>query len=435
MTRLVSLLKVSVEGIWFRTLAFTLSGIVLAVGAGLLSVLVPDTMQLNLGQGAVGSILNIIASSMLAVTTFSLTVMVSAYSSAMSSGTPRSTQLLLRDHTSQNALSTFVGAFAFSIVGIVALSLNIYSDTGRTLLFLGTLVVIAFVLIVLLNWISFLTKFGRMSDILDRTEKAAHQAVSSYAKDPYLGGVPWLTPPDGVTEITPDQQGFIVWIDMPALQRIATEADTHIWVLRRAGSRTGSSEAIAYILGEHDEELANAVQRAFVIEKHRTYRQDPRLSVIVLSEISSRALSPSVNDPGTSIEVLGVLERVLIHLVGGYDDAEISYDRVYVNTISAEDFIDDGFRPTARDGAAMLEVAMRVQTELMRLMRSADSYWNEALMNAANQAYERARNTLIHKKDIDEIESLHREAIIVSANRREALMFSAEEGDQKNSQS
>src|SRR5690606_18319262 len=146
----------------------TIAGIVLAMSAPLLSGLIPEGLSNAFGNDAAGTLLQILASSMLAVTTFSLTTMVSAYSTATQIGTPRSIQLLIADRTSQNALSTYVGAFAFSIVGIIALSIGVYSDSERAFLLLGTILVIAMVLVTLLRWISFLTIFGRMSDIIDR---------------------------------------------------------------------------------------------------------------------------------------------------------------------------------------------------------------------------------------------------------------------------
>src|SRR5690606_41571550 len=67
------------------------------------------------------SLLNIIASSMLAVTTFSLGVMTAAFSAATTNVTPRATRLLMEDDLTNNVLSTFIGAFLFSIVGIIVL--------------------------------------------------------------------------------------------------------------------------------------------------------------------------------------------------------------------------------------------------------------------------------------------------------------------------
>ncbi|MBU3994344.1 MAG: DUF2254 domain-containing protein [Actinobacteria bacterium] len=417
MTRWRTYLQEFLRGIWFRATLFALAGVVLAVAAHLLSSAVPDGITIDLGQDAVSPILQILASSMLAVTTFSLTAMVSAYSSATQSGTPRSTQLLISDRTSQNALSTFVGAFAFSIVGIVALSMQAYSDTGRTLLFLGTLVVIAAVMFTLLHWISFLTRFGRMADIIDRVEHAAQQAMERYASDPRLGGREWIDPPSHATPIEADNAGFVVRVNVPALQRVAERGGCEVWVARRAGARATAHVPLAYLTGEVTEELRSAVQQAFVVAPHRTFEQDPRLGLIALSEISSRALSPGINDPGTAIEVLSAAQRVLTTAMRAANRPPVTCALVHVPLIDPNDMVIDALRPTARDGAGIVEVAMRVQREIGALISEADGPWAQALRAQAVDGLDRATLALSHEADLREVAQLH--ASSLTTPRRE----------------
>jgi hypothetical protein len=87
----------------------------------------------------------LLASSLLAVTVFSLSTMVAAYSAATNNVTPRGTKLLMEDNTSQNVLGTFIGAFLFSLVGIVALSTGLYGTQGRAILLVVTIGLIALI--------------------------------------------------------------------------------------------------------------------------------------------------------------------------------------------------------------------------------------------------------------------------------------------------
>ncbi|HBT33923.1 MAG TPA: DUF2254 domain-containing protein, partial [Pusillimonas sp.] len=114
--------------LWVRALLYSLLAIVTALVSIWVDPYIPADFGGRIGADAVDQILDIMASSMLAVTTFSLTVMVSAYSAATSSVTPRATRLLMQDTTTQNVLSTFLGAFLFSLVGIIALSAGAYGD-------------------------------------------------------------------------------------------------------------------------------------------------------------------------------------------------------------------------------------------------------------------------------------------------------------------
>ena len=80
--------------LWIRAALFALAGVLTALFAASLERLLPAALTFSIGGESVGHILNILASSMLTVTTFSLGVMVSAYSAASNSATPRATQLV-----------------------------------------------------------------------------------------------------------------------------------------------------------------------------------------------------------------------------------------------------------------------------------------------------------------------------------------------------
>lgn len=87
-----------------------------AIITALLSILfrsmIPESVSVKVGAEAVDNILNILASSMLAVTTFSLSIMVTAYGSATTNVTPRATRLVVEDVTTQNVLATLSVLFS-----------------------------------------------------------------------------------------------------------------------------------------------------------------------------------------------------------------------------------------------------------------------------------------------------------------------------------
>ena len=145
-------------------------------------------MSTKIGADAVDNILNIIAASMLAVTIFSLSTIVAAYIAASSNVTPRSIRLLDEDATAHNALGTFIGAFLFSLVGIIALSTGLYGAQGRSVLFVVTLAVIAFVVMTLLHWIDHVSTLGQVAETTERIERSATAAMHSRHARPYLGG-------------------------------------------------------------------------------------------------------------------------------------------------------------------------------------------------------------------------------------------------------
>lgn len=101
------ILRQITKRIWFRASLFSVAAIVTALVAAWIAPFIPYELSLRVGGKAVDNILTILASSMLAVTTFALSASVTAYGSATSTVTPRATQLLVDDRFTQNALSSF----------------------------------------------------------------------------------------------------------------------------------------------------------------------------------------------------------------------------------------------------------------------------------------------------------------------------------------
>lgn len=354
--------------IWFRAALFSCAGIGLALASRIMAPMMPEAFSVNLGQGSVDNILEILASSMLAVTTFSLTAMVQAYSAAATLGTPRATQLMLADPTSQNALSTFLGGFLFAIVGIVALSAGYYDATGRIILFLGTIVVIGVIALTLLRWISHVTAFGRMHDVIDRVEEAATEAMRGFAIAPTLGGRSARMAPGEAIPVRPDEAGYVVFVDTGKLARLAEGHDLDLYLEALPGTLAHPGRPLLLAEGEVDNPLRDALVGAFSIEQHRTFDQDPRFGLISLAEIASRALSPAVNDPGTAIEILNSTHRVFLALLDPPDvDPPDPLPRIFVSRPTLAELVEAAFRPIARDGAKMVEVQIRLQKTLAAL--------------------------------------------------------------------
>lgn len=105
------MLKQTIKKLWFRATLFAIVAIITALLLILFKSMIPESVSVKVGAEAVDNILNILASSMLAVTTFSLSIMVTAYGSATTNVTPRATRLVVEDVTTQNVLATFIGSF------------------------------------------------------------------------------------------------------------------------------------------------------------------------------------------------------------------------------------------------------------------------------------------------------------------------------------
>jgi uncharacterized membrane protein len=410
MTRWQWLIRLLTRRMWFRAALMCGFGGALALAGALVGHTISYHFAATVGSKSVDSILTMLASSMLAVTTFSLTAMVSAYSGATSTITPRAVQLLIDDSTAQNALATFLGSFLFAIVGIVALSTGLYGDTGRVILFFGTILVILFIVVTLLRWIEHIARFGRVSDTIDRVERAALAAVETIAVPLALDGEPPAVEQSGRTAVPAPTMARVTHMDIALLGRIAEAMDTDIYVLALPGRLVEPGRPMALIDGTVDEAAVEEVQQAFTLAHQRAFDHDPRFGLVVLSEIASRALSPAVNDPGTAIAVIEAGSRVMLRLLD-YRPQHITPlpARVHVPPILLAALLDDWCRPIARDGAAIVEVSVRLQKSLGALARHAPAA-RQVIADEASDAVDRARAALTSDADRELVERTHRDA-------------------------
>lgn len=406
------LIETAVRKLWFRASLFSLFAVATALLAPIASPRIPPEWSALVGADALDNVLGIIASSMLTVTIFSLTTMVSAYASAASTVTPRATKLLLEDATSQNAMSTFLGAFLFSLVGIIALSTGVYGDSGRLVLFGATVFVIVVIVVTLLRWISHLSTLGRMGDTIDRVERAARQAFEDRIAMPCLGGRPLGEVPASAKAVHGHAIGYVKHVDMNALQAAAGD-DGNVWVGALPGTFVHRTQPIAWTDFD-DEARGKAVREAFTVGDSRTYDQDPRFGLVVLAEIASRALSPAVNDPGTAIDILGTGVRVLDRWCGergrpdGPDERgeSLPYPSVRVPPLSADDLFEDLFAPIARDGAGTVEVGIRLQKSLAMLADAGGDEVKHAARRMSAVALEHADKALTRAADRERLAKL-----------------------------
>ncbi|WP_330992629.1 DUF2254 domain-containing protein [Pluralibacter gergoviae] len=383
--------------IWFRATLFAIAAAITALLSIVFKSAIPPAFSVRVGADAVDSILNILASSMLAVTTFSLNIMVAAYGSATTNVTPRATRLVVEDATTQNVLATFIGSFLFSLVGIIALSMGAYGDRGRVILFAVTLVVIALILITLLRWIQHLTSLGRVGETTARVEQAACEALTARAQAPCLGGYPWLESdkqPAGTVPLYLQSTGYVEHVDIDKLASLLKGTALHVYLVAQPGTFVHPTRPVMFVTDGEQRDLLSRLYDTLSIGEVRSFNQDPRFCLCVMAEIASRALSPAVNDPGTAIDVIGRGVRVLSTFAQLQPEkTAVQHPNIHIAPLAADALFDDFFSPIARDGAAVREVEIKVLKALAMLADGwPDRYGETARQHAAEalQYIERA---------------------------------------------
>ncbi|WP_372835587.1 DUF2254 domain-containing protein [Puniceibacterium confluentis] len=336
-----------------------------ALFAPTLEGFIPEKLEDRFGVDAVLPILSILASSLLTVTTFSLGVMVSAFQSAASQGTPRAYRVLMQDGTTQTVLATFVSGFLFSLTALVMFNAGFYGEAAAVVVFGLTIVTIVLIVVAILRWIDLLSHLGSMDHTLWQAEVAAQGSLKSYGRAPNLGAnrlADMTAPPPGASPVTAKQSAYIQYIDLARLNDLLTERGAALWLSAAPGKFVLRGQPLGYVSAATGD-LADRVAEHVTLGRERTMEQDARFGLVVLSEIACRALSPGVNDPGTAIDVVHRLKKLLwehaqdsVTPSGEDPDDPLLYPRIHLPATTAADLLEDAYCVLIRDAAGRIEV-------------------------------------------------------------------------------
>ena len=406
------------QRLWFRPFLFCVIAVVMALLAKSADGTFLDDWVPEIKESSVKWLLDTIASSMLVISIFAVTSMLSAFAAAQTMATPRSFKLVISDDVSQNALSVFISAFIFGIVGSVAINNNYFGVSGRFVLFIFALAFFALIILVFLRWVDRISRLGRLEHTIDQIEDVTADVLIGRIKNPGLGAMPIDKSKPNGTAIFSLESGYVQNINLSRLQSFAAKKKLTIRVNALPGRSVHPGEPIAYIQVAkpiEKEEVIESINKAFIIGRSRDFESDPQFGLIALSEISSRALSPGINDPGTAIQILSTLERLFL-LWDQYDEVkeeEIRYDRIEVPVLSIETLFVDAFRPTARDGAGNIEVMIRMQKVFSTLYMMQYESIRKAALKHSELCYKRAEPAMNQEQDL---EALKRSCLFLKIN-------------------
>ncbi len=376
------------ERLWVKPVLASL----LSVG-GVLVAKAADRFELadivpDITVDSIQALLSIMASSVLVIAALAVASMVQAYASASNTASPRAVPLVVSDGRTQYALSAFVGTFIYSVVGLIASKNEYFGPGGRFVLFALTVLVLAVVVFTFVTWVDRVARLGRVGETIEQVEEAAAKSLSARRAMPFLGGHPLKTPSKGGQALCAEQVGFLQYIDMRGLQEAASESDMRLEVRALPGTFVTPDREVMRCVSRvppSAEHLRALVEEHFVIGRNRTYEDDPRFGLVVLSQIASRALSPAVNDHGTAIDVIGVVVRLFIDWENADGGHAVEYDRISVPSLDEEDMFDDAFVAVERDGAGSVEVVLRLLRGLETLAHLGNPTMRTAAMRHARR--------------------------------------------------
>lgn len=412
LTRLLQRLKWTFgRELWHRPALASLFSILMAAFSYWAGSSYEGKVDLAIDESSLTTIFGLFASSMLSVATFTVTAIMMAASSAATSTTPRASQLILADNKAQLVLSAFIAAFIYSVLGIISLKAFAYGPAGRFLLFLGLIVIVAFVLVSFINWIDHATRLGRQSTVIDKLTETTLEMITPENVGTWGAQVGRDEVPELALPICGPCVGYVHAIDVAALSRWAEENNLVVHLLVRPGDAVNTAtpfvavEPAPAIQGKELPRHLARLAACFDIDPSRDYMLDIRFGFVSLAETADRALSPAVNDPGTAIAILNRELEAITRWAEVRKEAArpAQYERVYMPPLTADEIMRDCFTSIARDGAGAVEVGIRLQKTLAAIARLGErdlSFAAAELSQTALALSERALVVESHKERV-----------------------------------
>jgi len=355
--------------LWMIPLACAVAGAPLAELTAVIEAQVDLPAGWTYSEATASSVLSAIVGAMVGLTGFVVAFGVLVVQMATQTLSPRFMRLWYRDGLQKAILGTFVGTLTFALALLRRVGPDSVPDIGVTVS--GVAVAASVVL-----FLAYLDRFihrVRPVEVAWRVADAGAEvflamrpsAPSTDAPGPHVGAAPSL-------EVRAGGAGAIQAIDKEGLLATAIRHDCLLVLPHAVGDIIPHGDVVLQAYGPAPPP-AERLRGLFVIGEERTIEQDPAFALRILVDIAIRALSPAVNDPTTTVQVLGAIEDLLI-LIGESDlrgRGELRDDdgtlRVVVETRSWEDLLALALTEIREYGATATQVTRRTHALLDRL--------------------------------------------------------------------
>lgn len=384
------------------------------------------------GPAGARAVLSTIAASMITVAgvTFSITIV--ALTLASQQFGPRLLRNFLKDLGNQVVLGSFISTFLYCLLLLRTVRGN---DDSNFTPHLAVTVGVALAMLslgVLIFFIHHVATSIQASHVIANVGGELDAAIERMFPDdigegPAAGRDAREQPPCGLPgadrgaphTVAAATTGYVQALASARMLELAGEHNLTIRIDAQPGGfvRVGTPLATLWPAPQPPDACDEDVRDAFIIGADRTGAQDAGFFVKQLVELALRALSPSINDPGTARTCIDRLEQALCHLAGRRIPSPYRYDedgtlRVVAPPVTFVNLLDLAFEEIGRYGSASVSVMSRLLEAVRDLAactrREED---RQALVRHADVLAGRARRACPHEPDRSQIDELHRAAL------------------------
>ncbi|HEY9266730.1 MAG TPA: DUF2254 domain-containing protein, partial [Mycobacterium sp.] len=350
-----------------------------AIGLGIALPVIDQhtTRRIGISFGSAGAtgVLGAIAGGMITFTGFVFSILLLAVQFGSSQFSPRLLRRFLRDPTTKAAFGTFIATFVYALMVLRVVGTGPNHDFVPDNSVSVSLYMLLASMLMFLRLVSRTTQGLRVATVVSELGRDGRQIVDQSYPDAVndLDDDRTQPSPSGTVRTIRHrfESGILQSVGIDALVVYAQKSDTVIELVPRIGDLIATGDPIFRVYGNqsHDATDDNRLQKALAVGDERTMKQDPPFVFRLLADISSKALSPGVNDPTTSIQALDQI-NLLLRMIGNRRlDTGVVRDsegtiRFWRQVPSWDDYVRLALVETHQYGVGSVQVMRRIRALL-----------------------------------------------------------------------
>ncbi|TWT11137.1 DUF2254 domain-containing protein [Planomicrobium sp. CPCC 101079] len=303
------------EKVWITPALYSIGAILLSLAAFYFDLYFVERLQsyipsIFLTSVEVGqTILGILTAAMLTMTTFTFSTVLVVLTTYTSQFSPRAPENFIRSRSTKHVLGIFVASFIFNMLSLLYIREDVFDHEILTTA-IGIFIVF-FSIATFAYYIHFVATNVQISTLINKLIDDAEDVISQYIglqDENYVSLTSW-EPKKQRETLKAKSRGYIQFLDLVDLVKIAEKHDIQIEVLVKIGDYVYKGKPLMHIYKEDSQKLS--LDEFLTVGDERTAEQDLGYAIQKIVEVAIRAISPGRQDPNTTNDILIRLGHLL----------------------------------------------------------------------------------------------------------------------------
>ncbi|HBV21437.1 MAG TPA: hypothetical protein DEF07_06925 [Nitrosomonas sp.] len=378
------------------------------------------TSTLQIGTVGIRQVLSVTTSAIISLTGVVFSISVVALTLAANQFGSKILYNFLRDNKNKVVLGLLIGSFLY---GLALLSvIDTHTDSSQQIPFIsviGSLVLTVSAVIGLIYFIHNISTTIQADQIISLIGEELNQAIEKTLLDLddrhtiQSAKQKWdiATHAMPVKTIYAATSGYVEFIDLAKLNKIAEKENQHIELLLRPGDFIIENAPIIRIYDDEDisETYPNIVRLCISLGRKRTPFNDIEFAIMQLLQIALRALSPGINDSLTAISCIDWLSSSLGRMANkrfpyDYLEDQNGIIRIKKHEFGFADAADTMFHPLRQNARGNEMVMIHLLETISRILQvNKNPQYSQALFHHAELILEASKESFQSTSDKNEL--------------------------------